>query len=205
MGMTCTLYRVAAARIDGLIGSPASVRAYLEADDENWIITRPKGLIGFLLRFTPMSVETATRKEPLTREDVDRLKETECDLEGMWHGLHFLFTGTAWEGNEPACYLVQGGEDLGDEDFDVPPRLLRPEQVRDFNRFLAELSEDELRRRYDSKRMTELKIDPAGLWQRTTAPSAAAFAQIIESFNELKTFTDSTSHYEYKACALRAK
>ena len=130
-----------------------------------------------------MSVETATGNELLTPEDMDRLKETECDLEGTCHGLDFLFTGTAWEGNDPAYYLIQDGEDIGDEDFDVPPRLLRPERVRDFNRFLGEMSEDELRRRYDPERMTEMKIDPAGWWQRPTAPSGAPFAQLVESFN----------------------
>ena len=126
MGMTCTLYRIAAADIETLVREPARVREILYADNGDWIITRPKGIVGFLLRFTPMSVETATRKEPMTNEDTDRLRETECDLQGVWHGLHFLFTGTAWEGDEPACYLVQGGEDVGDDDFDVPPRSLAP-------------------------------------------------------------------------------
>jgi len=189
MGMTCTLHRVATADIEGLVRDPARVREILFADNENWTITSPKGFIGFLLRFTPMSVETVTPKEPLTAEGMDRLKETECDLEGAWHGLHFLFTGTAWEGNEPACYLVQGGEDLGDDNFDVPPRLLRPEHVRDFNRFLGELSEDELRRRYDPKRMTGLKIDSVSLWQGATAPAGAVPALLLEAFNELRVFT----------------
>ncbi len=193
MGMTCTLYRVAAADIEALVRDAARVREVLYADDENWIITRPKGLVGFLLRFTPMSVETATRKEPETPEDIDRLSETECDLEGVWHGLHFLFTGTAWEGDEPACYLVQGGEDIGDDDFDVPPRLLRPEDVRGFSRFLGGLSEDELRGRYDPERMTEMKIDPAGWWQRPTAPAGAPLVQLLESYNELRIFTDRTA------------
>jgi hypothetical protein len=190
MGMTCTLYRVAAADIEGLFRDPARVREVLFADDENWIITRPKGLVGFLLRFTPMSVETATRKEPQTPEEIDRLKETECDLEGVWHGLHFLFTGTPWEGDEPACYLVRGGEEVGDDDFDTPPRLLRPGHVRDFSGFLGGLSEDELRRRYDPKRMTEMKIDPAGWWQRPTEPADAPLVQLLESFNELRAFID---------------
>ena len=190
MGMTCTLYRVAAADIEALVRDAARVREVLYADDENWIITRPKGLVGFLLRFTPMSVETATRKEPETPEDIDRLSETECDLEGVWHGLHFLFTGTAWEGDEPACYLVQGGEDVGDDDFDLPPRLLRPEDVRGFSRFLGDLPEDELRRRYDPKRMTEMKIDPAGWWQRPTEPAGAPLVQLLASFNDLRNFTD---------------
>jgi uncharacterized protein DUF1877 len=189
MGMTCTLYRVAAADIEALVRDSARVREVLYADDENWIITRPKGLVGFLLRFTPMSVETATRKEPETPEDIDRLREIECDLEGVWHGLHFLFTGTAWEGDEPACYLVQGGEEVGDADFDVPPRLLRPGHVRDFSGFLGGLSEDELRRRYDPKRMTEMKIDSVGMWQGATAPAGAIPAPLLEAFNELRVFT----------------
>ena len=189
MGLSCTLHRVATADIEGLVRDPARVREMLFADNENWTITSPKGFIGFLLRFAPMSVETATPKEPLSAEGTDRLKETECDLEGAWHGLHFLFTGTAWEGNEPACYLVQGGEDLGDDNFDVPPRLLRPEHVRDFNRFLGELSEDELRRRYDPKRMTGLKIDSVSLWQGATAPAGAVPALLLEAFNELRAFT----------------
>ena len=190
MGMTCTLYRVAATDIERLVRDPARVREVLYADEENWIITRPKGLVGFLLRFTPMSVETARPKEPLTPEDIARLRETECDLEGVWHGLHFLFTGTAWEGNEPACYLIQGGQEVGDDDFDIPPRLLRPENVRDFSGFLGGLSEEELRRRYDPKRMTEMKIDPAGWWQRPAAPTDAPLVQLLESFNHLRAFTD---------------
>ena len=190
MGMTCTLHRVAAPNIDELASNPARVRQILYADNENWTLTRPKGLMGFLLRLTPISVETATREEPLTQEDIDRLRETECDLEGAWHGLHFLFTGTAWEGNEPACYLVRGGEDVGDEDFDDPPRLLRPEHVRDFSGFLGGLSEDELRLRYDPKRMTEMKIDSVRLWPSPPAPADPALGLLLESFKELKVFTD---------------
>jgi hypothetical protein len=189
MGMTCTLYRVSAADVDDLVANPARVRDVLEADDKNWIISRPKGVFGFLLRFTPLSIETATRKEPLSNEDVDRLSETECDLEGVWQGLHFLFTGTAWEGDQPACYLIKGGEEVGDEDFDVPPRLLRPEHVRDFNRFLGGLTEAELRRRYDPDRMTE-RIDSVSLWRSPLAPGDPALVLLLESFNKLRLFTN---------------
>ena len=147
--MTCTLHRVPAAEVDLVADEPERVRRILFADDENWIVTKPKGIAGFLLRLTPMSIETATRKEPLTAEETEQISERECDLEGTWHGLHYLFTGTAWEGEEPACYLVLGGDEVGDDDFDVPPRLLRPEAVRAFSEFLSELSEDDLRERYE--------------------------------------------------------
>jgi hypothetical protein len=190
MGMTCTLHRVASTDIDLLIRNPDRVRRVLFADDENWTVTRPKGLVGFLLRFTPLSIETATRKEPLTQEDLSRISEIECDLEGAWHGLHYLFTGTAWEGDEPACYLIRGGEEVGDDDFDDPPRLLRPELVRNFSRFLAGLSDDELRHRFDAERMTALKIDPESLWKDPSAPDDRAQSVLLESFYDLRVFTD---------------
>jgi hypothetical protein len=181
---------VAPTDIDLLVGDPDRVRRILFADDENWTVTRPKGLAGFLLRFTPLSIETATRKEPLTAEELDRISENECDLEGAWHGLHFLFTGTAWEGDEPACYLVRGGDAVGDDDFDDPPRLLRPELVRGFSHFLVGLSDDELRRRYDPERMMELKIDPRSLWLDPSASGDRGLSLLLESFNELRVFTD---------------
>jgi hypothetical protein len=34
------------------------------------------------------------------------------DIDKGWHGLHFLFTGTADGGEERACYLVRGGEEI---------------------------------------------------------------------------------------------
>ena len=44
-------------------------------------------------------------------EDSDALS-----LEKSWHGLHYVFTGTASEGEAPLNFLVSGGETLGDED-----------------------------------------------------------------------------------------
>jgi hypothetical protein len=181
---------VASTDIDLLVRNPDRVRRVLFADDENWTVTRPKGLVGFLLRFTPLSIETATRKEPLTQEELTRISEIECDLEGTWHGLHYLFTGTAWEGDEPACYLIRGGEEVGDDDFDDPPRLLRPEVVRNFRGFLAGLSDDELRHRFDAERMTALKIDPERLWKDSSAPDDRAMSLLLESFHDLRVFTD---------------
>ena len=37
------------------------------------------------------------------------------DLDKAWEPLHFLLTGTALEGEEPACYLARGGEELAEQ------------------------------------------------------------------------------------------
>src|SRR5688500_6275073 len=36
------------------------------------------------------------------------------DLDKAWHGIHYLLTGTAWEGAEPLNFLVAGGRPVGD-------------------------------------------------------------------------------------------
>ena len=89
-------------------------------------------------------------------EEVD-----EIDLDKAWHGLHFLFTGSAWEGEEPLCYLVKGGEEIGEEEigYDVP-RALRPAQVLAWSEALAALTVDELRKRFNPAAMTK-----AGIYQ----------------------------------------
>ncbi len=46
------------------------------------------------------------------------------------HGLHWLFTGTADEGDEPWCYLLKGGTEMTIEDMvDSVPRFLDRHQV----------------------------------------------------------------------------
>ena len=49
------------------------------------------------------------------------------DLDKAWHGVHYLLTGTAWEGEPPLNFVVEGGADL---DYDGPwnssPRIFTP-------------------------------------------------------------------------------
>jgi hypothetical protein len=86
------------------------------------------------------------------------------DIDKGWHGLHFLFTGTADSGDEPGCYLVRGGEDLDDEG---QARALRPAQVRRFDEYLSMLNPAELTRRYDPARVAQqLEIYPDAIWAR---------------------------------------
>src|SRR6185503_14516377 len=92
----------------------------------------------------------------LLEEDVD-----EVDLDKAWHGIHFLLTGTAWDGGEPLCYLVSGGEEVGDVDVGYgPARVLRPHQVAQWAAALTAIPADELRRRFDPQAMLKEKIYP---------------------------------------------
>jgi Domain of unknown function (DUF1877) len=194
MGMTAGVYRASSAEIQDLIDHPESVGPFLES--AMWAPptreVRPKGLLGWLLKLTPVSIhETDPDAEPPPGYDKhdDR---PHCDLEGTWHGLHFLFTGTAWDGEEPACYLLKGGENVGDADelgYSVL-QALSPARTQQFAGYLRSLSHQELERRYDPERMSALEIYP-GTWSRNRNDHPA-LEDLLTSYGDLHEFIDAT-------------
>jgi hypothetical protein len=163
MGMYGVVWRVA----------PADVRRLAEASERevsDFLFGAPsgpvraRGLRGWFNRISPITIESYEDYLDAPRGPGGARAEHEIDK--AWHGLHFLFTGTAWEGEEPACFLVRGGSVLGeDADEEALPRVLSAGQVAAFAAFLQGLSREELARRYDPARMTELDIYPS-IWNR---------------------------------------
>jgi hypothetical protein len=188
MGMTCALYRATESEIDRLIKEPTAIGSFIDPDDGSAPrvrTVRPKGLSGLILRLLPITMTEVTSEPaegaPVPAEDPDR----SIDIEKAWHGLHFLFTGTADEGEEPTCYLVRGGEDLDDEG---QTRALRPHQVRRFADYLSALTSAELARRYDPARMAKLEIYPDRIWMRPAPAGDSPLEWLLECFAELREF-----------------
>jgi hypothetical protein len=86
----------------------------------------------------------------------------ELDVDKAWQGLHFLLTGSAWEGSYPLNFIVAGGEEVGDDLGYGPARGLTSGDVRTIDAALQPLAPDELGQRFDAERMTELQIYPFG-------------------------------------------
>jgi hypothetical protein len=190
MGITCALYRATEDEIDRLIEDPATVGSFLNPDDALALpvkTVRLKGLAGLILRLFPITI-TEVVSEPTERASVPVIDpDRSIDIEKGWHGLHFLFTGTAEEGEEPACYLLRGGEDLDDEG---QARALRPNQVRRFAEYLSTLTPAELTRRYDSERMTKLEIYPDSIWMRPSSPDDSPLQWLLTCFSDVQWFMD---------------
>ena len=147
-------------------------------------------MLGWLLQMSPITVQEVD-PDAVPPADLPPVRP-HVDLDKTWHGLHFLFTGTAWEGEEPACYLTRGGEDIGDEDLGYSSiRVLDPHRLRDFRRFLDGLSLEELGRRFDMRRMTELKIYP-DVWDAKGADAKTELEYLQASFAELRQFVAET-------------
>ena len=186
MGLTCSLHRASEAEIKRLLAAPDAVAAFLYPEDGPQVKeVRLKGVLGWLLRLTPIKIEEVVpdsdRGAAARPPDPDR----SIDIDRGWHGLHFLFTGTANEGDEPACYFVRGGEDL---DGDGHARALRPDQVRRFAAYLDTLTPAELSRRYDPARMTKLQIYPDVIWNRPFAPDESPLGWLTGCYAEVRQF-----------------
>lgn len=187
MGMTGGIYRASDSEIQKLRAEPHTIGDFIEGS--GWAPpvreVRPKGVLGWLLKLTPITIEEVdpTAVPPSYYKEHER---PHCDLDKAWHGLHFLLTGTAWEGEEPACYLVRGGEDLGDADelgYNVI-QALSPPRVQRLAAFLNSLSRQELERRFDPERMMALDIYPE-IWTRDSACE-----YLLDASDELRTFVN---------------
>lgn len=188
MGMTCTLYRVTEGDIERFVEDPDAFAAFCDADVATGPpvrVVRPRGLLGFVLRLLPITVTEVDPDAPPSAHAPD--PDRSIDIDKGWHGLHFLFTGTVDEGDEPACYLVRGGEDVDDQG---QARALRPKQVRQFTEYLSGLTKSELERRYDPARMTQLDIYPSAIWTRPASTGENPLTWLLDSFTEMQAFVN---------------
>jgi hypothetical protein len=184
MGMTCTLRRASDADVRQLVADPTQAGSFLYGPPAVVRRVQPRGVLGLILRLLPIRIEEVDPSAPLPAPPGDDV----LDLEKSWHGLHFLFTGSAQETQLPNGFLISGGMDLETEDDDSVPRLLDVDQVREIDAFLQSLSRDELTRRYDARRMTEIEIYPDVIWMRETDGDYSALDHLLDAFDELRAF-----------------
>jgi hypothetical protein len=107
------------------------------------------------------------------------------DLDKAWHGLHFLLTGTRYEGDEPVCYLVGKGRRIGDFHGEYEVRWISPSEVANFENALQAIDEQELMRRFDGHAMAQAQIYPTALWERNDEEGRS---YVCEKFHALSTF-----------------
>jgi len=92
--------------------------------------------------------------------------EEEADLDKAWHAIHWLLTGDAKGGEMPQASLLRGGREIGKIEFGYgPARALTSSETSAFQVAIARISTDELRSRYDGKKMDEADVYP-NVWER---------------------------------------
>ena len=200
MGMTGGLVRASVEEIERLREHPAELAEFLDCG----ILAPPnrevrsKGILGWLLKLTPVRIYESDPDAVPPPGAEDGVLRPNIDLDKAWEPLHFLLTGTALEGEEPACYLARGGEELveelnGEESVYSSIRVLTPEQVAAFDRHLLSLTIDDLRRRFDVNRMVELRIYTKRRSTKAPTDEDRTLDHLIEAFEDLRTFVRETA------------
>jgi hypothetical protein len=92
--------------------------------------------------------------------------DTEVDLDKAWHGIHYLLTGSADTNGTLASKVIMGGEDIGRDLGYGPAQLLKPDEVKAIAQLLEKTTPDMLRKRYNPKEMTQMRVYPEVIWER---------------------------------------
>lgn len=155
-----------------------------------------------LNRLATAKLQALTAKS-WSENDVDALLEeleeeaagenaTGVDLDKAWHGIHYLLTQTAWEGEEPLCYLLAGGTELPDLDMGYgPARVLSAEQTAAFAQALASLEESTLAERFEPDALAQADIYP-DIWHEE---DDEALEYLLEYFRQLREFVTTAARH----------
>ena len=85
------------------------------------------------------------------------------DLDKMWHGLHYVLTGSAWDGDPPISLAVLGGTEIGEDTGYGPPRYLMPDEVRAVAAALDGTPHELFMERFDPSTMNDAELY-SGYW-----------------------------------------
>ena len=106
------------------------------------------------------------------------------DVDKAWHAIHYMLTGSADGGPEPACLAILGGVEIGEDLGYGPPRLLNAEYVASVATLLESLTPDIFAKRYDPKAMDAAGIYPE-IWERD---GDEGLDYVLEWYQVLRTF-----------------
>lgn len=105
-------------------------------------------------------------------------------IERAWHGIHYVLTGTAWEGNAPLDFLVNGGQFIGATDEKHGPlRAFTANETKAILDIFSTFSTYEIRKRYNPRDMTAKEIYP-GIWSQ----EEESLSFLIENVERLRGF-----------------
>jgi hypothetical protein len=174
MSMIGNLRTTSDADIDALLAKPKRIELMLYGE---YIADKSNngGIFSFFKKKREEPADNWKPAEPGAEFDIDK----------AWHGIHFLLTGSAWEGNGPEAFIVAGGTEIGDVDVGYgPARAFKAKGVHEIAERLKSVDKKSLEDRCDKKAFIENEIYPE-IWDE--APEDC-FGYLLEYFEMLKQF-----------------
>lgn len=149
-------------------------------------------MVGSLLLVSDSEIRSLSESPDDVIAFIDAAPDAESpdcvEIDKAWQCLHFLLTGTAWEGQPPLNFIVAGGDPIGDVDVGYgPARSYLSGEVRAIADALDLIDIADLSRRFDAAAMDALEIYPdAGSWGDVDPTSSESFGYYSHAFVELK-------------------
>ena len=111
-------------------------------------------------------------------------------MDKAWQGIHFLLTGSDWEGDGPLPFILHGGREI-DEDLGYgPAHGFSSAEVKEIDRSQAMVDPAALFHGADPAEFTRLEIYP-DIWARE--PKEQCIGYVTEYLIELKKFVSDTA------------
>lgn len=181
MSMLCSLYRISREQAIWLKDCPGAVGDLLG-------FTSPAPKVGFLSK---LFGKTPKQHLPSERRFESIPESDTFELNQAWHILHFLFSGRNADGEMPAAFIMNGGEEIGPDHGYGPTRLLTPELSRDIADFLDAQSFKTLNAAY-----VATKIEAAEIYWQASSELTERQRQVDELWGvveELRAFFEHTT------------
>jgi hypothetical protein len=185
MGMRIGLLSLADANVARAVKSPSLAwRLIVPENPAEAVVARPA-------KAPARRKKAASARKPVPMLKLEVNEGTRCDLEKSWHGIHYLLTGSAWEGDPPLDFLVNGGRQVGKIDPDHGPvRAFRADETRAIYDSLSNLSPYELRKRFNARDMTAKEIYP-DIWTRSVLEEDS-LRYLMDNLDKLRAFLRQT-------------
>lgn len=120
--------------------------------------------------------------------DGDDEPENYIDVDKAWNGIHYLLTGTAFEGEPPLSWAILGGKEVGDDVGYGPARFLTADQVKNISQALPDL--EVFKAGFSPKEMDESEIYPDGIWERD---GEEALEYLVDNYKRMVEFYQSAA------------
>jgi hypothetical protein len=119
-----------------------------------------------------------------------REKAEEFDVDKAWQGIHFLLTGSDWEGEGPLAFILHGGREINEDLGYGPPHGFASTEVKEISKALEGVNVQELKEKADPAQFKANEIYP-DIWDRE--PKEECLGYVTESLKELRKFVRKTA------------
>ena len=132
------------------------------------------------LRENPSNIPDYLYSEEIQESD------SYLDIDKAWNGIHFLLTGTTFGGEEPLCWVVLGGETIGEDVGYGPARFVNAKDVKTINEAISGIDSSSLNDRFNPDELNDSEVYPS-VWEQDHAE------YLIGAYEDVKAFYASAS------------